>query len=36
MHLPSWIGAIPGFSALATRMMTRTCSGPKNGAADYC
>jgi peroxiredoxin family protein len=23
MHLPTWIGAIPGFSALATRMMTR-------------
>ena len=21
MHLPTWIGAIPGFSALATRMM---------------
>ena len=23
MHLPTWIGALPGFSALATRMMTR-------------
>jgi peroxiredoxin family protein len=23
MHLPTWIGAIPGFSALATKMMTR-------------
>ncbi|MGH3085211.1 MAG: DsrE/DsrF/DrsH-like family protein [Gaiellaceae bacterium] len=23
MHLPTWIGAIPGFSALATRMMRR-------------
>jgi peroxiredoxin family protein len=23
MHLPTWIGAIPGFSALATRMMAR-------------
>jgi peroxiredoxin family protein len=23
MHLPTWIGAIPGFSALATRMMKR-------------
>ena len=23
MHLPTWIGAIPGFSALATRMMNR-------------
>ena len=23
MHLPTWIGAIPGFSALATRMMQR-------------
>ena len=23
MHMPTWIGAIPGFSALATRMMTR-------------
>jgi peroxiredoxin family protein len=23
MHIPTWIGAIPGFSALATRMMTR-------------
>jgi peroxiredoxin family protein len=23
MHVPTWIGAIPGFSALATRMMRR-------------
>jgi peroxiredoxin family protein len=23
MHMPTWIGAIPGFSALATSMMTR-------------
>jgi peroxiredoxin family protein len=23
MHLPTWIGAIPGFSAIATRMMAR-------------
>ena len=23
MHLPTWIGAIPGFAALATRMMKR-------------
>ena len=23
MHMPTWIGAIPGFSALATRMMKR-------------
>jgi len=23
MHLPTWLGALPGFSALATRMMTR-------------
>jgi peroxiredoxin family protein len=23
MHMATWIGAIPGFSALATRMMTR-------------
>jgi peroxiredoxin family protein len=23
MHLPTWIGAIPGFSALATQMMKR-------------
>jgi peroxiredoxin family protein len=23
MHLPTWLGAIPGFSALATRMMRR-------------
>ena len=23
MHIPAWIGAIPGFSALATRMMAR-------------
>jgi peroxiredoxin family protein len=23
MHLPTWVGAIPGFSALATRMMQR-------------
>ena len=23
MHIPTWIGAIPGFSALATRMMKR-------------
>jgi peroxiredoxin family protein len=23
MHLPTWIGAIPGFSWLATKMMTR-------------
>ena len=23
MHMPTWIGALPGFSALATRMMTR-------------
>jgi peroxiredoxin family protein len=23
MHLPTWIGALPGFSALATRMMRR-------------
>ena len=23
MHLPTWIGAIPGFSAVATRMMKR-------------
>src|SRR5512133_4369709 len=23
MHLPTWLGAIPGFSALATRMMKR-------------
>jgi peroxiredoxin family protein len=23
MHLPTWIGAIPGFSALATRLMKR-------------
>jgi peroxiredoxin family protein len=23
MHLPTWIGAIPGFSAFATRMMRR-------------
>ncbi len=23
MHLPTWIGAIPGFSAVATRMMRR-------------
>ena len=23
MHLPTWIGALPGFSALATRMMKR-------------
>ena len=23
MHLPTWIGAIPGFAALATRMMAR-------------
>ena len=23
MHLPTWIGAVPGFSALATRMMKR-------------
>jgi hypothetical protein len=21
MHLPTWLGALPGFSALATRMM---------------
>ena len=23
MHMPTWIGSIPGFSALATKMMTR-------------
>jgi peroxiredoxin family protein len=23
MHLPTWVGALPGFSALATRMMQR-------------
>jgi peroxiredoxin family protein len=23
MHMPTWVGAIPGFSALATRMMKR-------------
>jgi len=23
LHLPTWVGAIPGFSALATRMMKR-------------
>jgi peroxiredoxin family protein len=23
MHLPTWLGALPGFSALATRMMKR-------------
>ena len=23
LHLPTWVGAIPGFSALATRMMSR-------------
>ena len=23
MHLPTWVGAIPGFSALATKMMQR-------------
>jgi peroxiredoxin family protein len=23
MHMPTWIGALPGFSALATRMMRR-------------
>ena len=23
MHLPTWLGALPGFSALATRMMQR-------------
>ena len=23
MHLPTWLGALPGFSALATRMMAR-------------
>jgi peroxiredoxin family protein len=23
MHLPTWLGALPGFSALATRMMER-------------
>ncbi len=23
MHMPTWIGAVPGFSALATRMMKR-------------
>jgi peroxiredoxin family protein len=23
MHMPTWIGAIPGFSALATQMMKR-------------
>ena len=23
MHLPTWVGALPGFSALATRMMKR-------------
>ena len=23
MHLPTWVGALPGFSALATRMMAR-------------
>jgi peroxiredoxin family protein len=23
MHIPTWVGAIPGFSALATRMMKR-------------
>ena len=23
MHVPTWVGAIPGFSALATRMMQR-------------
>jgi peroxiredoxin family protein len=23
MHLPTWLGAIPGFSAIATRMMQR-------------
>src|SRR5512138_1552924 len=23
MHLPTWLGALPGFSALATRMMRR-------------
>lgn len=23
MHLPTWVGALPGFSALATRMMRR-------------
>ncbi|MFN0154946.1 MAG: DsrE/DsrF/DrsH-like family protein [Gaiella sp.] len=23
LHMPTWIGAIPGFSALATRMMAR-------------
>jgi peroxiredoxin family protein len=23
MHLPTWLGAVPGFSALATRMMKR-------------
>ena len=23
IHLPTWLGALPGFSALATRMMTR-------------
>src|SRR5437763_13496991 len=23
MHLPTWVGAIPGFSAIATKMMQR-------------
>src|ERR1043166_6039858 len=23
MHLPTWLGALPGFSAIATRMMER-------------
>src|SRR5512134_3048517 len=23
LHIPTWVGAIPGFSALATRMMQR-------------
>ena len=23
MHMPTWLGAVPGFSALATRMMSR-------------
>src|SRR5579864_4597313 len=23
MHMPTWLGAIPGFSALATKMMQR-------------
>jgi peroxiredoxin family protein len=27
MHLPTWVGGLPGFSALATRMMKRQMEG---------